>query len=110
MVNILSNYGLLDRNNIDNSQFKKALRCIGVDSTIINLVIYFLIPKYAFKNNITPSLKSLGQHGIVEHDASLTREDYILGDSIKFNNTRYKKMKSFSKNKTHLTLDEMILY
>lgn len=106
MLNTLANYKLLPKNNISSSMIKKALIDSKCDFLISNLLS--LVFKVNF--NTTKNLREIGKHGVIEHDISLTRDDYNLGDSITFNKKRFNKMKKFSSDGKNFTHNNMVKY
>lgn len=52
--------------------------------------------------NLLFSARSLQQHNLIEHDGSISREDYNLGDNIHFNKKRFDLIKKiFSRTKIY---------
>ncbi|OQS07951.1 hypothetical protein THRCLA_00057, partial [Thraustotheca clavata] len=56
------------------------------------------------------SLKDLGFHNAIEHDASLSRCDAALGSNIRLSTDLFEKFKAMSSNGTHITKDELAQY
>jgi hypothetical protein len=108
MLNTLANYGILPKKNITSQSIKTAMqKLICCDELSI------LILRNVFQNSFsgfTKSLNDIGKHGVIEHDCSLTRKDFHIGDSIRFNKKQFNKMKSFSKDGKYLTLEELANY
>lgn len=46
----------------------------------------------------------------MEHDVSLSREDYYLGDHINYNKKRFTLIRKYFKNQKNITLKELIEY
>jgi hypothetical protein len=106
MLNILSNYGVLPKRNIDISALKYALSYIRCDSGMTN----FLLGVLARYKRPVDNLNLIGKHGFIEHDVSLTRQDFHLGDSISLCKKRLCQLISFSGDGKHLTLEEQCRY
>lgn len=66
-----------------------ALDDFNIDRSVLFPVVeYFLLStKTPLSDSFT--LDDLKLHGIIEHDASLSRSDYDLGDNLHFNETVY---------------------
>lgn len=98
MLNALANQGFLPRNgqNIDENTTAKAL------DTALNIPPEFgkLLHKAAVRTNPTGNvtnsfnLDHLARHNILEHDASLSRQDAAFGDNIAFNETVFNETRS----------------
>jgi hypothetical protein len=100
MLNSLSNHGFLPRDG------KKK---IDIDTTVsvlqdvlnIDPIIGSMLHRQASKTSLEPngttwSLETLRTHNILEHDASLTREDYYFNkDSSAFSQAAYDETRSF---------------
>jgi len=106
MLNTLANYKLLPKENISSLNIKKAL----IDSECNILISSLLTVVFKLNFNKTKNLRKIGKHGVIEHDISLTREDYHLGDSITFNKKRFNKMKKFSSDGKNFTHNNMVKY
>lgn len=98
MLNALANQGFLPRNgqNIDENTTAKAL------DTALNIPPEFgkLLHKAAVRTNPTGNvtnsfnLDHLARHNILEHDASLSRQDAAFGNNIAFNETVFSETRS----------------
>lgn len=60
--------------------------------------------------NLKFSAKNINKHGIVEHDCSVSREDYCLGDHINFSKKRFNLIYEYFPNKKYITLKELTEY
>jgi hypothetical protein len=49
-------------------------------------------------------------HNIIEHDASISREDYHIGDNVRFSHDRFQLIFKYFKNRKSITLKELIQY
>jgi hypothetical protein len=106
MFNTLANYKLLPKENITNSMIKKAFNDVEADFLVAN--VGSLIFKLSF--DIAKNLRATGEHGVIEHDISLTREDYNIGNSINFNKKRFNKMVKFSSDGKNFTISDIVKY
>ncbi|KAI7787299.1 hypothetical protein LA080_016373 [Diaporthe eres] len=98
MLNALANQGFLPRNgqNIDENTTAKAL------DTALNIPPEFgkLLHKAAVRTNPTGNvtnsfnLDHLARHNILEHDASLSRQDAAFGNNLVFNETVFNETRS----------------
>lgn len=98
MLNALANHGFLphDGKNITENVTSAAL------DTALNIPPAFgsLLHKAAVRTNPTGnvtntfSLDDLGRHNILEHDASLSRQDAFFGDNLAFNQTVFDETRS----------------
>ncbi len=61
-------------------------------------------------NNLSFSAKSLQTHDLIEHDASMSRKDYNLGDHIHFNKKLFIRIKKYFSNQEDITLKEFTEY
>ncbi|KAJ3320140.1 hypothetical protein HDU76_000361 [Blyttiomyces sp. JEL0837] len=55
-------------------------------------------------------LVELDKHGVIEHDSSLCRSDYNIGDNVHLNTTLLNQLKSFSTDGVYLTLKELAAF
>jgi len=49
-------------------------------------------------------------HNIIEHDVSSSREDFHMGDHVRYNHDRFQLIYKYFKNKKSITLKELIQY
>ncbi|KAG7088824.1 hypothetical protein E1B28_012780 [Marasmius oreades] len=87
-LNTLANHGFLPRDgrNISISTILKA----GYEGYHIEAEILTLAAKVGLLTSDQPTtfaLNDLKAHGVIEHDASLSRQDVALGDNVRFNET-----------------------
>lgn len=106
MLNTLKNYGLIPGYNITSKSVRDALITMKCDTFVSENLTS------AFQNNFenAKNLSALGEHNVIEHDVSLTREDANLGDHIHYSNKRLKTMMSHSSDGKYLTLGELAEY
>ena len=75
---------------------------------------YLLIPGIQYLPNIKKptkfTVKTIQTHNIIEHDASISREDFHIGDNVRFSNDRFQLIFKYFKNKKSITLKELIQY
>ncbi|KAI4640594.1 hypothetical protein J4E93_008184 [Alternaria ventricosa] len=99
MLNTLANHGFLPREgrNFTLPQIKHALgNAINVGDDISELLYNFALTTNPGPNTTTWGLDTLGNHNILEHDASLSRSDkYFNDDAISFNSTIYDQTRSY---------------
>ncbi|KAJ0118605.1 hypothetical protein N8I77_001602 [Diaporthe amygdali] len=98
MLNALANHAFLPHNgqNIDENTTAKAL------DTALNIPPEFgkLLHKAAVRTNPNGNLTNsfnldhLARHNILEHDASLSRQDAAFGDNVSFNSTVFNETRS----------------
>ncbi|PRP74779.1 hypothetical protein PROFUN_06640 [Planoprotostelium fungivorum] len=109
-LNILANHGYLPRDgkNITKSDLIYALfNGFNVGRDVGFLLANAAFEMYGYKESI--SLLDLQQHNVIEHDASLTRSDYSLGDSNAFNETLFDKLLFYANNLEYLTWRRMTI-
>lgn len=118
IVNVLINKGELDPNRewtmkeISNVLKKNKLMS-DVFSKFFAIIVS--IPNVlSFPPSIKPlslSVKTLQQHNTaIEHDVSLSREDYHLGDHIHYSDKRFKLIYKYFKHQKSISLKELIEY
>ena len=75
---------------------------------------YLLVPGIQFFPGIKKptkfNVKTLQTHGIIEHDVSISREDFHLGDHVHFSHDRFQLIYRYFKNRKSITLKELIQY
>lgn len=124
-VNSLANHGILPRTNITAENIAAALEFMGLDKASSNA---FATPEIMNLGQVIHGiqmidLKDLATHGLavkknatkpgqtgivhaIEHDASLTRSDFNLGNNFELNYTLYTQLKSLAvrqNNTSYLT-------
>ncbi|CAG8496545.1 9575_t:CDS:2 [Ambispora gerdemannii] len=112
-LNVLANHGYIPRdgNNVTVQQIRDALdEHLGVSSWFGSLMARVVMHK--FGNNGQLSLADLFEHNIIEHDASLTRNDkYFSTDanpSTQLNQTLITQLLSFASPETNrLNVDSL---
>ena len=80
--------GYLDRND---EWKKEEVRCALKKIKMSGLTSFLLtnsVHKTLNKDNLPLTVKSLQKHNVIEHDASISRKDYHLGDNVQFNKKR----------------------
>ena len=110
IVNALITMGYLDRND---EWKKEEVRCALKKIKMSGLTSFLLtntVHKTLKKENLPFTVKSLQKHNVIEHDASISREDYHLGDNIRFNKKRFHLMYKYFKAKKKITLKEFTEY
>ncbi|PBK73314.1 Cloroperoxidase [Armillaria solidipes] len=89
-LNTLANHGFLPRDgrNITVEMvLNAALEGFNIDKSVLILVAATGLLTAKTLGSFT--LDDLKLHGIIEHDASLSRSDFCLGDNLHFNETVY---------------------
>ena len=75
---------------------------------------YLLIPGIQYFPSIKKPTKftveTMQTHNIIEHDASISREDYHIGDNVRFSHDRFQLIFKYFKNRKSITLKELIQY
>uniref|UniRef100_A0A0W0G588 Putative Cloroperoxidase n=1 Tax=Moniliophthora roreri TaxID=221103 RepID=A0A0W0G588_MONRR len=94
-LNTLANHGFLPRNgrNITVSMILQA----GFDGYHIEPDALMLAAKVGLTTSPEPetlTLDNLKQHGVIEHDASLSRQDFAIGDNLHFNEAIFETLAS----------------
>ncbi|KAJ8081111.1 hypothetical protein PM082_017952 [Marasmius tenuissimus] len=87
-LNTLANHGFLPRNGLNISIpmiLDAAEKAFNFERNI--LLTAGKLGLLTSPNEDTMSLEGLKLHGVIEHDASLSREDVAIGDSLHFNET-----------------------
>jgi hypothetical protein len=110
IVNALITMGYLDRND---EWKKEEVRCALKKIKMSGLTSFLLtnsVHKTLNKDNLPLTVKSLQKHNVIEHDASMSREDYHLGDNVQFNKKRFHLIYKYFKGKKKITLKEFTEY
>ncbi|CZR67661.1 related to chloroperoxidase [Phialocephala subalpina] len=90
MVNTLANHGYLSRDglNISMSDLVTAFNLsVNLESAATQLVGAKALLTSTTGNASTFNLDDLDEHGVIEHDGSLSRADIYFGDNHSFNST-----------------------
>jgi hypothetical protein len=98
MLNTLTNHGFLphDGQDIDRETTENALfDALHVNKTLAGFLFDFAITTNPIANATTFSLNDLGNHNVLEHDASLSRADAYHGSVLAFNHTVFEETKSY---------------
>jgi len=97
MLNTLANHGFLphDGKDITRSVAADALfDSLYINKTLAGTIFDFGLRTNPKPNSTTFSLNDLGNHNILEHDASLSRSDARFGSTIAFNQSIFDDTKS----------------
>lgn len=108
-INTLINENILKKTTDISSKELQELLKQFLDPALVYTSKENIISLFTNKNDIIPNILDINKHGILEHDASLTRLDAFNGDNVSFNPNMLKKMLATSSNK-YLTLDNLITY
>ncbi|HND09080.1 MAG TPA: hypothetical protein PKI49_04950 [Pseudomonadota bacterium] len=111
-LNSLANGGHLPRNGIaSRSQLITAIvGQLGISTEFANTLANAALEKFGKPGDGGEQvlhLQDLCQHGKLEHDASLTRQDAHAGDHAKVDPSLVEQLLSLSKNGQTLTLDDL---
>ncbi|KAH6844772.1 Peroxidase, family 2-domain-containing protein [Chaetomium sp. MPI-CAGE-AT-0009] len=98
MLNTLTNHGFFPHNgrNIDQETTENALfDALNLNKTLGKFLFDFALTTNPIANATTFSLNDLGNHNVLEHDASLSRADAYHGSVLTFNHTIFEETKSY---------------
>lgn len=98
MLNTLANHGFLPHDGKDISEARtiQALdRALNIDKKLSGFLFEEALTTNPHKNATTFSLNDLSRHNILEHDASLSRQDAYFGDNHDFNQTIFDETRSY---------------
>ncbi|KAK4148917.1 Chloroperoxidase [Chaetomidium leptoderma] len=103
MLNTLANHGFLPHHGKDISRevTENALfEALNINKTLGSFLFDFATTTNPKPNATSFSLNDLGNHGILEHDASLSRSDAYFGNVLTFNHTVFEETKSYWTDET----------
>ncbi|KAJ3298621.1 hypothetical protein HK104_010542 [Borealophlyctis nickersoniae] len=112
LLNTLANHNIYRHSGRDLTydEIYSGLRKAGVDHAVSNRLASGAL-KLVGHDDPTGERKlhlaDLGKHGVIEHDASLTRSDFGVGDSDKVNETLVNQLLATSSSGTHLTIRDL---
>lgn len=110
VLNILMNMGLLDSKKKWTTQnVQDALKKIQL-SEFTSYLLANGANRLLEMNNLPFSAKSLQTHDVLEHDSSMSREDYHLGNHIHYNKKRFDLINKYFSNQKDITLKEFAEY
>ncbi|GLB04920.1 hypothetical protein AtubIFM57258_010946 [Aspergillus tubingensis] len=98
MLNTLANHGYLPHNgkNITEQHTINALyNALGIEAELSKYLHQEAVTTNPTPNATTFSLNDLSRHDILEHDASLSRQDAYFGDNHDFNQTIFDETRSY---------------
>lgn len=98
MLNTLANHGFLPHDGKDISEARtiQALgRALNIDKKLSEFLFEEALTTNPHTNATTFSLNDLSRHNILEHDASLSRQDAYFGDNHDFNQTIFDETRSY---------------
>ncbi|KAK0614729.1 Chloroperoxidase [Immersiella caudata] len=98
MLNSLANHGYLPRNgkNVSIDQIVNGIdEALNISPLSTRPVAEFAATTSTTGNPTTLDLDDLNQHGVIEHDGSLSRSDFALGDNHSFNPKIYNTVAKF---------------
>ncbi|KAK4100967.1 Chloroperoxidase [Parathielavia hyrcaniae] len=103
MLNTLANHGFLphhgrdlNRHTVESALFD----ALHVNKTLASFLFDFATTTNPTPNATTFSLNDLGNHNILEHDASLSRSDAYHGNVLVFNQSVFDETKSYFTSET----------
>ncbi|ETV98519.1 hypothetical protein H310_08655 [Aphanomyces invadans] len=114
-VNAFANHGLIPRTGITVENIKSALTIFQVDEALQKLFTGAAVTALASSvpqegkeatTEETPktlTLSALSQHNAMEHDASLSRQDAALGDSVKLDPALLEQLVALSADGQYIT-------
>ncbi|KAI1416910.1 Chloroperoxidase [Hypoxylon sp. FL1857] len=100
MLNSLANHGFLPHNGkhiTENDTVNALGNALNFDETLSRLLHGFAVTTNPVPNATTYSLDNLGRHNVLEHDASLSRQDAYFGNPSIFNQTIFDQTRSYWK-------------
>lgn len=110
VINTLINMGKLNPNIEWSKKYvRNALKTIKMSDLLASLITDST-HKILKENNLNFTVKSLQKHNVIEHDASFSRDDCYLGNSIIFNKKRFNLIFKYFKDKKKITLKEFTEY
>ncbi|KAL8278414.1 hypothetical protein RQP46_009104 [Phenoliferia psychrophenolica] len=99
ILNALANHGILPRNGRGISLpmlMSAMLRGVGVGPISMAVAGTMALVGCQPAPSIFLDLESLGKHGVLEHDASLSRSNFKVGNNIAYNETLWNQAMSFN--------------
>ena len=109
ILQIFGNMNMIDLDNITENDLDKSLSYLRIEPYYKKPALFLLsILKSKGVVNVDMINEHNGDAG--ECDASLSRDDYDLGNSVIVNPKKINKFKSFSSNGKYITLKELVLY
>ncbi|KAJ5984207.1 hypothetical protein N7481_006306 [Penicillium waksmanii] len=100
MLNTLANHGYLphDGKDISEEQTITALgNVLNIDKEFATALFQNGVSANPEKNATTFSLSDLTRHNVVEHDASMSRQDFYFGNDHTFNKAAFDETRSYWK-------------
>ncbi|PYI07359.1 Cloroperoxidase [Aspergillus sclerotiicarbonarius CBS 121057] len=98
MLNTLANHGFLphDGRDISEDRIVSVLNnSLNLDDELSQSLFEAALTTNPDPNATTFSLNDLSRHNILEHDASLSRQDFYFGDNHDFNQTIFDETRSY---------------
>jgi hypothetical protein len=110
IANSLINMGYLSKNdNWKEEDVRNSLQKIKT-SKVFSYMFTYVLKTPLKKKNLPFSIKSMQKHNVIEHDVSLSREDFHLGNHIEFNKKRFNLIYAYFKDQEYITFKELIEY
>jgi hypothetical protein len=104
-INTIMNINKFKEINTSNTDFMNAIKRLGIFDKISLFILEYLILKQFVESNGLINIHSINEHGVLEHDISLSRLDLAQGDNISFNKKHFAMCKKKSRDKKYLTLE-----
>ncbi|CAK4665174.1 hypothetical protein LEN26_001166 [Aphanomyces euteiches] len=104
-LNAIANHGLVPRTGITFDKLKEALANLQLDERLQKVLTGSIAQELATEVDGVKqlSLSQLSAHNAIEHDASLTRQDAALGDSVKLDPELLSALVALSSDGQYLT-------
>jgi len=110
VFNSLIKMGYLDQNDEwKKAEVQQALQKIKL-SRLASSLLTNSVDNLLQKKKLPFTVNSLQKYNLIDHDASISREDHNIGDPIRFNKQRFCLIYDFFNNKKKITLKEFIEY
>ncbi|KAI8831117.1 hypothetical protein BC829DRAFT_116388 [Chytridium lagenaria] len=113
IVNSFVNHGILPRVGMTSENLWYAMKDVMMlDSTSTKVFVdQALGVGYTDDEGVKKvDVVQLTPHNVLEHDASMTRDDDALGDPIHVNLTMYGQLRSLSEDKKYINLENLIQF
>ena len=106
-VNTILNINKFNDNNTSNIVFMNAIKRLGIFDKVTLFILENLINQFVDSNGVI-NIPSISEHGVIEHDVSLSRLDFAQGDNRSFNKKHFAMLKKKSTDKKYLTLENFV--
>jgi hypothetical protein len=106
-INTILNINKFNDNNTSNTDFMNAIKRLGIFDKVTLFLLENLINQFVDSNGVI-NIPSISEHGVIEHDVSLSRLDFAQGDNRSFNKKHFAMLKKKSTDKKYLTLENFV--